>query len=223
MVLCVFILCNFATTLKYTTLMKAFNFIFSLILVAIISVPATTMAQTYDDIYVIDETAPIPDNETKKERKERIKKDHEIVDSIFHLKAHNAIEDGYFVLQATQVRTTGGRYELGLNDNTNFMLMQGDKGIFQVAFNTMNAGANGLGGITLHGRINNKNIRYDKNGNTIFSYTMVGRRMNANVTITLFKGSDQALADVFPNLGNGHVTLRGRLVPYLNEDIRIEP
>ena len=203
--------------------MKAYKVIFTLILAAMLSVPATTMAQSYDDVYVIDETAPIPDNETKKERKERIKKDHEIVDSIFNLKAINALEDGYFVLQATQVRTSRGFYEMGLNDNTNFMLMQGDKGIFQVAYNTMNAGANGLGGITLHGRISNKNLKYDKKGNAIFSYMMVGRRMNANVTITVFKGSDQALADVFPNLGNGHITLRGRLVPYRNDDINIEP
>jgi len=204
--------------------MKAFKIILTLILLAIIITPTSAFAQSNDDdIYVIGKNDPIPDNETKKERKERIKKDHEIVDSIFHLKAINAIEDGYFVLQATQVRNNYGHYEMGLNDNTNFMLMQGDKGIFQVAYNTMNAGANGLGGITLHGRISNKNIRYDKSGNAIFTYTMVGRRMNASVTITVFKGSDQALADIYPTLGYGHITLRGRLVPYLNESIRIEP
>ena len=197
--------------------MKTFKFIFSLILVAFICVPATSWAQNYDDVYIIDETAPIPENETKKERKERIKKDHDIVDSIYHLKAELAADDGYFVLQATEVRNSYGRYELGLNDNTNFMLMQGDKGIFQVAFNTMSAGANGLGGITLHGRISNKKLTHDKKGNTVITY------MNASVTITIFKGSDQAIADVFPTLGNGRITLRGRLVPYLNEDIRIEP
>ena len=114
--------------------MKAFNFIFSLFLMTAVCTPATSWAQSYDDdIYVIDKTAPIPENETKKERKERIKKDHEIVDSIYHLKAELAAEDGYFVLQATEVRNSYGHYELGLNDNTNFMLMQGDKGIFQVS------------------------------------------------------------------------------------------
>ena len=204
--------------------MKTFNFIFSLFLVAMFCLPATAAAQSYnDDIYVIDETAPIPENETKKERKERIKKDKEIVDSIYHLKAELAADDGYFVLQATEVRNSYGSYEMGLNDNTNFMLMQGDKGIFQVAFNNRSAGANGLGGITLHGRISNKDIRQDKKGNTIISYMMIGRRMNASVTITIFKENDQAVADVFPTLGNGRITLRGRLVPYLNEDIRIEP
>ena len=75
--------------------MKTFNLIFSLILVAIICMPANSWAQDYDDdIYVIEKTAPIPENETKKERKERIKKDKEIVDSIYHLKAELAADDG---------------------------------------------------------------------------------------------------------------------------------
>ena len=190
----------------------------------VICTPATSWAQSYDDdIYVIDKTAPIPENETKKEHKERIKKDHDIVDSIYHLKAELAAQDGYFVLQATEVRNSYGQYEMGLDDSTNFLLMQGDKGIFQVAFNNMSAGANGLGGITLHGRISKKQVKQDKKGNTIITYSMIGRDMNASVTITIFKESDQAVADVFPTLGNGYITLRGRLVPYLNEDIRIEP
>ena len=203
--------------------MKTLKFALSLILVAIMAMPSVATAQNYDDVYVIDETAPIPANETKKERKERIKKDHEIVDSVFHLKALHAIQNGYFVLQARQVRNSYGQYEMGLNDNSNFLLMQGDKGIFQVAFNNMVAGANGLGGVTLHGRISKLDIKGDKKGNAIITYNMIGRNMNAYVTITLFKGSDQAVATIDPTLGRGQITLRGRLVPYRNDDIRIQP
>jgi hypothetical protein len=201
---------------------KTFLF-FTLVMAALICVPGNVMAQNYDDIYVIEETDPIPANETKKERKERIKKDHEIVDSVFHLKALRAIQDGYFVLQATQVNNMYGHYALGLNDNTNFLLTQGDKGIFQVTYNTMSPGYNGLGGLTLHGRISNVNITVDKKGNDIITYHMIGRSMNAFVTITLFKESDQAIANIDPTLGRGRITMRGRLVPYRNDDIRIEP
>ena len=203
--------------------MKTLKLALSLILIAIMAMPSVAVAQNYDDVYVIDETAPIPANETNKERKERIKKDHEIVDSVFHLKALHAIQNGYFVLQARQVRNSYGQYEMGLNDNSNFLLMQGDKGIFQVAFNNMSAGANGLGGVTLHGRISKLDIKGDKKGNAIITYNMIGRRMNAYVTITLFKGSDQAVATIDPTLGRGQITLRGRLVPYRNDDIRIDP
>ena len=42
-------------------------------------------------------------------------------------------------------------------------------------------------------------------------------------TLTLFKGSDQAMAMIDPTLGRGQITLRGRLVPYRNDDIAIDP
>ena len=203
--------------------MRISKLIFTLILTAIISVPSVAIAQSYDEIYVIGETDSIPANETKKERKERIKKDHEIVDSVFHLKALHAIQQGYFVLQATEVSNMYGNHAIGLNDNTNFLLTQGDKGIFQVSYNTMSPGYNGLGGLTLHGRISNLKITSDKKGNVIATYNMVGRSMHAYVTLTLFKGSDQALASIDPTLGRGRINLRGRLVPYRNDNIRIEP
>lgn len=204
--------------------MKRINFFLTMLLATMIALPSVALAQDYtDDVYVIEETKPIPANETKKERKERIKKGHDIVDSVFHLKAKRAAYDQFFVLQATQVNNGRGFYELGLNDNTNFLLMQGDKGIFQVAFNNMDAGMNGLGGVTLHGNIRNFNVKDDKKGNTIMTYSMIGRNMNASVSITIYSGSDQAVADIYPTLGYGRISLRGRLVPYRNDDISINP
>lgn len=204
--------------------MKRINFFLTMLLATMIALPSVALAQDYtDDVYVIEETKPIPANETKKERKERIKRGHDIVDSVFHLKAARAAYDQFFVLQATQVNNGRGFYELGLNDNTNFLLMQGDKGIFQVAFNNMDAGMNGLGGVTLHGNIRNVNVKDDKKGNTIMTYSMIGRNMNASVSITIYSGSDQAVADIYPTLGYGRISLRGRLVPYRNDDISINP
>lgn len=204
--------------------MKKFSMIFSLML-ATMMIPVTVDAQTGydDDVYVIEQNNPIPANETKKERKERIKKDKEIVDSIYHLKALKAISDGYFVLQATEVQNSRGRISLGLNDETNFLLMQGDKGIFQVAFNNFNPGLNGLGGVTLHGNITNFKMTEDKKGNAYITYLMIGRNMNAYVSITLYNGSDQAYATIDPTMSSGRLSLRGRLVPYVNENIRIDP
>ncbi len=205
--------------------MKKVSFVFSLLVAVMMIVPSTASAQSGygDDVYVIEETNPIPANETKKERKERIKKDKDIVDSVFHLKALKAVRDGYFVIQATEVHNSYGQITLGLNDNTNFLLMQGDKGIFQVAFNNMNPGLNGLGGVTLHGKISNVSIKEDKNGNAYITYFMVGRNMNANVMITLYKGGDQAYATIDPTMSSGRISIRGRLVPYVNDDIRINP
>lgn len=205
--------------------MKQVFFIFTLVAASITLNPARVSAQQVydDDIYVIERTGDIPENETNRERKARIERDHEIVDSIYNLKAVRAVQDGYFVLQATEVSNSRGVYTLGLNNNTNFLLMQGDKGIFQVAFNNVDPGLNGLGGMTLHGSIGKKDIKTDKKGNTIITYHMTGMHMNASVTVTIFKESDHAIADVYPTMGNGRITLRGRLVPYRNDNIQITP
>ena len=55
------------------------------------------------------------------------------------------------------------------------------------------------------------------------TYSMIGRNMNASVSITIYSGSDQAVADIYPTLGYGRISLRGRLVPYRNDDISINP
>ena len=205
--------------------MKKLYFIITMVVASITLNPARVLAQEVqdDDIYVIERTGEIPENETNRERKARIERDHEIVDSIYNLKAVRAVQDGYFVLQATEVSNGRGVYSLGLNNNTNFLLMQGEKGIFQVAFNNFDPGLNGLGGMTLHGTIGKKDIKTDKKGNTIITYHMRGMHMNASVTVTIFKESDHAIADVYPTMGNGRITLRGRLVPYRNDNIQITP
>jgi len=205
--------------------MKKFSFIFTLLLAAVITMPNVSFAQSTvtDDVYVIEETTPIPANETKKDRKQRIKKDKQIVDSIYSLKALKAINDRYFVLQATEVSNNYGNFSLGLNDNTNFLLLQGDKGIFQVAYNTASPGLNGLGGVTLHGRVGKMNMTQAKNGNVIVSFNMIGSSMNATVSLTIFANSDQAIADIYPTMSGGRISMRGRLVPYRNDDIRITP
>ena len=77
--------------------------------------------------------------------------------------------------------------------------------------------------MTLHGNIRNFNVKDDKKGNTIITYSMIGRNMNASVSITIYSGSDQAVADIYPTLGYGRISLRGRLVPYRNDNISINP
>ena len=49
--------------------MKKSYLLLTIIMAAVIMLPNSVLAQSYDDIYVIEETAPIPANETKKERK----------------------------------------------------------------------------------------------------------------------------------------------------------
>ena len=204
------------------------KFIWTLLLCGACLMPAGAKAQVYgndldDDVYVIEKTDDIPANETKKERKQRIKKDKDIVDSVYHLKALNAIKQRYFVIQATQVGNMYGQVTMGLDDNTNFLLIQGDKGIFQVSISYVHPGPNGLGGITLHGNVGKMDIREDKKGNITTSFNMNGSQMSGHVSISMSKGSDMVWVTIDPTMGGGRITMRGRLVPYRNDDIRITP
>ena len=59
-------------------------------------------------------------------------------------------------------------------------------------------------------------IKYGKtpNDDVEVKYRLVGIDINADVQITLFKGSDQATALVMPMLEGGTITVRGQLSPY---------
>lgn len=207
--------------------------ILSLALMACASLAANAQSAVADDIYSDDNagsevqlsvvTPAQQKQETKAERKAREKRNKELVDSIAHLKAVQALEQGYYVLLADHVSMPRSGYVVsGLSNNSNFLLRQGDGGIFQVAFNNGRMGFNGLGGITLNGKVSGVRLRQGKKGDATITYNMIGTQMNANVQITVYEKSNRASAYVTPNLGTGSITLEGTLVPYRNKGIRID-
>ncbi|MBR5102235.1 MAG: DUF4251 domain-containing protein [Muribaculaceae bacterium] len=176
----------------------------------------TSTAQAGDDVTVV--------QETKKERKAREKQQKQRVDSLAHEKAVQAIVQRHFALTASQVRVGRIGYPVsGLNEDANYVLMQGDAGIVQVALGGPSPGLNGLGGITLPGNIKGFEITQGKNGDVYVSYSMISSRMNADVYITLYGGGDKATAQVTPTLGSDKIELIGQLVPYRNKDLKIDP
>lgn len=147
------------------------------------------------------------------------------VDSIAHLKALQAVEQGYFVIQATTVTNSYGGILTGVDRNANFLLLQNDRSMFQIAALRADPGLNGLGGITLEGEVRQVDIsRHDNPQDDVtVRYMMVGSRVNASVFITLHKNSDMASVMVTPTLGAGNISFRGRLIPYRNSGISINP
>lgn len=161
-----------------------------------------------------------PSNETKQERKAREKRQKEQVDSLAHDLSAQAVEQGFFALMAD--RMTIGRLGYTVNpvqSNANFVLMQGENAMVQLAFNNGMLGQNGLGGLTLPGHITNKRIKTDKKGNVYLSFMIVGSQFNADVAITLTAGSDYATAIITPTFGSERLTVSGRLLPYRNKNI----
>lgn len=159
-----------------------------------------------------------PVQETEQEIKEREKKLRELYDDVAYAKASNSMRRGYFVLVADNVQIGNMGYRhYDINRNSNFILVQDEDGIIQFALNTGVSGANGLGGWTGHGKVRNKRLTYDKNGDVYLQYQLISSGVNADVHITLFHNSKRAVATI---TGGAPITLYGEILPYRDKKHR---
>lgn len=195
--------------------MKPWITIFALIAVL------STQAQVVDDIYgdKVDLTIVTPaqqDKASKQAQKEHQKLMKQRVDSLGHAKATQALERGYWVIVADRINVGYTGYTVsGLNTNSNFVFQQAQDGMVQFAFNHGGPSINGLGGMTLEGKISGEKMRTDKKGNIIYTYSIMSTDINAQITVTVFAGTDYAEALVQPTFDGPRMTLTGRLVPYI--------
>ncbi len=150
----------------------------------------------------------------KKERAERKALEAQ-QDSIAFLKAVKALEDGSFVLEANNVVFRNGLTRF-VSSNTNYVEMNDGQGIVQTAFNNFNYNwsPNGIGGVTVEGRVSDISIRQDKHGNVYCNYAISGVGISATVNVSLTGGTNQASVTVNPNFSGNTLRMNGYLVPY---------
>ena len=151
--------------------------------------------------------------EQKKAEKARKKREKEIEDSISFELAKKAVEEGRFVITADQIRGRHGR-TVNVNRTTNFVLVQGDTAVVQFALEGIVNSPNGIGGLTVEGRVTKKRIDYDKRGNLNYTMYVTGTALSADVTFTLPKGSTRCSATVNSNFSSDQLTFSGELCPY---------
>ena len=123
-----------------------------------------------------------------------------------------AFEAKEFVLEADQVSFKSGS-TAHVSSNTNFVAVQGDKAVVQVAFDIPVSGPNGLGGVTVSGSTSDYRQSVDKKGNIRVSMNVIGTGISAQVYINLPNGGNQASVDISPNFNSRRITLRGELLP----------
>lgn len=167
------------------------------------------------------------DKETRKERIERWKNDmaefnaarrgieeeQSAIDTITWLQAQQAVSDSSFVLEADAVTFKYGT-RVQVNSTTNFISLDGNRAVIQVSPSYVYGGPNGVGGITVEGTVSNVRKTYDKKGRMFFSMNVLGRGVNATVSIMMYPGSSRVIADVSPTFNSNNVRLEGTLVPY---------
>lgn len=151
--------------------------------------------------------------ERKAERKEeRAKRDKEQTET-----TEKAIASGNYVLKADQLRDKYGR-TLIANPDINFVAKRGDEAIVQFG-NDSGIGYNGVGGLTLRGRITNYSVtRGKKNGDYIIVFTVTGTFGNITVDVHSNITGEYADARVESTWGN-RLSFTGNIVPILNSRI----
>ena len=146
---------------------------------------------------------------TKKEKKALAAR----VDSLQFVSAEQAINEKAFVLaEADRVVFKRGENAY-VNSNTNFVSVENDKAVVQVAFNIPSAGPNGVGGVTVEGGFSKYDVKKTKRGDIILSMAVMGTGISATVDITLYEGSNKATVNILPNLNSNRITLEGRILP----------
>lgn len=135
-------------------------------------------------------------------------------DSIQFVQAVNAIRSGSWALEASNVTFNNGVTRF-VTASTNFVSVDDGQAVVQTAFNNSNVNSpNGLGGITLEGRITSEELKMDKDGNVYYNYGIQGADISATVNIVVTANSNQATATVNPNSSSNQMTFSGYIYPY---------
>lgn len=136
-----------------------------------------------------------------------------VADTLLWQQARNAVKESSFVVEADAITFKHGT-RIYVNSTTNFISVNGDRGVVQISPNSFISGPNGLGGITVDGRISGMEVNVNKKGLTRITMNITGVGINAQIEVTLFPCSDDAYVIVTPNFNSQTIRIEGKLVPY---------
>lgn len=140
-------------------------------------------------------------------------------DSVQYLQAIAALKGGSWALEASNVTFNNGASNF-VTESTNFVSVNNGTATVQTALDNSNIySPNGLGGVTLTGRIANEEMTVDRYGNIHYNFGIYGSEISATVNVILSAGSNQATATVNPNYNNSNMTMSGYIYPYGNAGI----
>lgn len=146
------------------------------------------------------------------------KKQERLLDTLLFNQAGAAISKRSFVIEADAVTFNNGA-RIMVNSMTNFIAVDGDRGVVQISPSSFVDGPNGVGGVTVDGTISGYNVTTDKKGAVRISMNVTGAIINATINITVYPGTDQAYAVVSPNFNSRDIRVEGTIVPYRNSRI----
>ena len=136
-----------------------------------------------------------------------------VVDTLTWHQAGAAVNTRSFVLEAEALTFRDGT-RVYVSSTTNFIAVDGDRGVVQISPSRFLSGPNGVGGVTLDGRVTGFTVTSGKNDVVHIRAGITGAGISAEVDISLYPGSNEAYAVISPNFNSRTIRLEGRLVPY---------
>ena len=125
-----------------------------------------------------------------------------------------------FIIKAESIQIDGGRMHHGTDNSVNFVAVHDGSCIIQLASaRNPRPGANGMGGITVEGRIRQTAHSTDKKGNRRYEYSVSGAGVSANMVISLRKDSYSADVRIGGNFHGHDCRMYGPVKPYNKAEI----
>lgn len=135
----------------------------------------------------------------------------EFRDSVAHAIALDLLSTRQYMITADRLTFPGGKM-LHVFPTTNFLLVQGDSAIYQIAPG-MGGGYNGVGGITVKGTISNYRSRTTDKGEAIIAFGLMGAGVSVDVNVNLPKEGTSAIVRAQATLAKYNSTIYGNVEP----------
>lgn len=132
--------------------------------------------------------------------------------------AVESLKNGSFVIEVDQLLFPRGMSKF-VSSITNFISMNQGSAVIQIATSYYNPGPNGLGGITVEGKVSDITFSTDKRGSVYYNFSVQGMMVSATVNIQLLGDGNRATVTIYPNFNNNNLTMTGTLVPYSQSDV----
>ena len=106
-----------------------------------------------------------------------------------------------------------------VSKTTNFVYINNNQAVVQLALTHFNPGQNGLGGFTVQGNPSKITMSNGKHGIVYYNFNVQGVAISATVNVQLTGDSNRATVTIYPNFNNNNITLTGDLVPYNSSNV----
>ena len=145
--------------------------------------------------------------------KEQKKELHAREDSLRAAEAVEAVANRQFIAFADQITLRRGR-TFNVNSSVNYVSLNGDEAVIQLASNAPWPGFNGMGGVTLKGMATDIRTSFDKKGNLSMSMRVSGSGLSGEVSMQLPKGGDRAYVQIKGTFSFRQLSMYCTVEPY---------